>query len=128
MFSYVNWIAAAGATAAERAIEEDRHAADTWQVIQDNPISIVFRTAAGVSLAAQTVRIDSDNSASDAESAAGAAPKRKVIITGVKGHPTIADADIKERYTFVLDNDLYRVVDVLPGIIGEVQAVAESSG
>lgn len=128
MLDLIKWQGATIATAAERAMTEDEYAADTWLVIQDNPQSIVFRTAAGVDLAAQTVRIDSDNSATDAESAAGSAPKRKVIITGIKGHPTITDTNIKEGYRFNLDNDQYRVVDILAGTIGEVQAVAEATG
>jgi hypothetical protein len=122
MLSYTDWINANHATAAERTAVEESHAADTLQVIQDNPTSIAFKTAAGATLAAQTVRIDSDNSASDAESVAGAAPRRKIVITAA------VDADIKEGYRFVLDGDQYRVVDIIPGTIGEVQAICEATG
>lgn len=124
MIPYATWISQI-ATAGERAVEEDNHAGDTWAVINDNPVSLTFRTGAGTPVSAQTVRVDSDNSASDAESTSGVAPRRKLVITGVKGHPTVADTDVKKGYTFLLNGLQYRVVDVLPGIVGEVQAIAE---
>lgn len=115
-----------------------KRAANAWRRIGDKPASIVFTVPRSVSatgvvtaettLAAQTVRVEADNRAMLAESVAGAGAKRRVIIFGVKDHDVIDDTDVEKGYTFVLDDRLYRVMDVIkpPRIIGEVQAFAEA--
>ena len=122
------WLGYKNTFAALPTASEAIRAEKAWGRIQDKPLEIAFKTPTGVTLAAQTVRIDSDNGASLAESAAGAAPKRKVDILGIKGHATLADTIIKEGYRFVYEDDLYTVVDIRTKTIGEVQAIAESSG
>jgi hypothetical protein len=109
------------------AIPETERAALAWRRINDKPTSVAFRTAAGATVAAQTVRIESDNSATAAESAAGAAAKRKVIVFGVRNHATVADTDIREGYRFVYLNDEYRCVDTIV-TLGEIQGVFEATG
>lgn len=130
MFSLSSWLGGTQKTAAQRAAREQRRAAhadnrinDKWEVTT----TVAFKNAAGTILAAQEVRIESDNSATPSESAAGAAPKRKVIVYGVRDHATIADTDIKEGYRFVLHNDEYRVVDIIL-TLGEIQGIAEATG
>lgn len=108
-------------------MREQERAADAWQRINEKPSSVAFRNVAGTILAAQTVRIEVDNRASDNISAAGAAPKMKAIVYGVRNHATLANTDIKEGYRFVYANDEYRCVDIIL-TLGEIQGVFEASG
>lgn len=130
MFSLSSWIGGTQKTAAQRAAREQRRAAhadnrvnDKWEVTT----TVAFKNAAGTILAAQEVRIESDNSATPSESAAGSAAKRKVIVYGVRDHATIADTDIKEGYRFVYHNDEYRCIDVILQL-GEIQGIFEATG
>lgn len=109
------------------AIPATERAALAWKRINDKPTSVTFRSATGSTVAAQLVRIESDNTATAAESAAGSAAKRKVIVFGVRNHPTVADTDIKEGYRFVLLNDEYKCVDTIL-TLGEIQGVFEAIG
>lgn len=109
------------------AIAEAPRAANAWRRIQDKPSSVAFKKPDGTTLAAQTMRVEYDNRASLAQSEAGAAPNRKLILFGIKGHATLADTDMEEGYRFVFDNDEYRITDVLP-TIGERQATCEQNG
>jgi hypothetical protein len=113
-------------TPAQKAANE---AVFAKQKIDLAPVSVIFKNSAGTSLAAQVVRIDSDNRPNMNETAAGTSPKRKVIIFGIRNHPTLANTDIKKGYTFTLPEDVtdkYVVLDItrLPG---EIQATAEVS-
>ncbi len=121
------WLAAGGDLAALPTETEAQRAARAWRRIGDKPTSVTFKKPNGTTLAAQTVRLESDNSASLAESEAGAAPRRKLIIFGVRNHATVTDTDIAEGYRFISGNDLYRVVDIIT-TLGEVQGVAEATG
>lgn len=151
-----SWLGGASAFVPTPTDNEGARAILTWRRILDKPSSVVFRTPAGTFLAAQTVRLETDSVASPAESAAGLAPRRRLVIFGVKNYPssgvsddplsgqpiglllvltytgavvtTVVDTDIEEGYRFILTNDEYRVVDVLPNLIGEIQAVAEATG
>jgi hypothetical protein len=127
MIPYAAWLQGTHITAGDRALTEQGRAADAWQRINDKPLSVAFKTTSGTTLAAQTVRVESDNSATPAESAAGVAPKRKVIVFGVRGHLTVANTDIKEGYRFVYAGDQYRCVDVILQT-GEIQGVFEVAG
>jgi hypothetical protein len=109
------------------AIPSAERAALAWARIQDKPTSVTFKTPAGATLAAQTVRVESDSGASPAESAAGLAPRRKVTLFGIRGHATLADTVVAEGYRFVLSGDEYRVMDLIL-TIGEIQAVGEATG
>lgn len=109
------------------AISETERAALAWRRIQHKPASVAFRTPAGATLAAQTVRIESDTSASLSTSAAGAGATRKVIVFGIRNHATLPDTVVGEGYRFVWSDDMYTVTDVIV-TLGEVQAIAEAVG
>jgi hypothetical protein len=109
------------------AISETERAALAYRRILDKPTSVVFKTAAGVTLAAQTVRVESDSIARPAMSAAGLAPVRRVVVFGIKGHATLADTNMAEGYRFVLGNDELRIVDIIL-TLGEIQGLAEATG
>lgn len=110
--------------AATRTVQR---AKDAWRRISQKPLSIVLKPSSGADRAAQTVRVESDNSATLAESAAGAAPRRKVIVFGVRDHPTISNTVIVEGDRFVYLNDLYRCVDTII-TLGEIQGIFEATG
>ncbi len=102
-------------------------AAAAWNRIGQKPSEVVFKNRAGTSLAAQTVRIEYDNRASESQSDAGKAPVRKLTIYGVVNHNLIDDTDIDEGYRFVYEGDEYRVVDTIT-TLGEIQATCEATG
>lgn len=119
-----SWLGAGGGTPTDK---EGERAALAYRRIQDKPTSVAFRTPAGATLAAQMVRIESDTSASMAESAAGAAAKRKVIVFGIRNHATLPNTQVGEGYRFIWAEDQYTVVDVIL-TLGEVQAICEVVG
>lgn len=123
--SFDLWLGTASPATVQPIPATDR-AALAYSRILDKPTSVVFKTST-TALAAQTLRVESDNSATPRESAAGNAPRRKVIVYGIRGHATLADNDIKEGYRFVLDGDELRCVDRIL-TIGEVQGIFESIG
>lgn len=127
MVDFAQWLAQAGTldptvneTTAGRAVM-------AWRHILEKPISVVFLTPAGITLGPQTVRLESDNTATTSERPLQRVVKRKVIIFGVQDHPTEDDTVLGEGYRFVHDNDQYTVVDVIR-TQGEVQGVAEVVG
>ena len=123
-----DWIDGITATPKSRLLKEQRRAAEAWRrILEHDPKQIVFKTAAGVKLPVQTVRLESDNGATASVSTAGGAPTRKVFIYGIKNHANLPNTDIKEKYTFVMDNDLYTCVDVIV-VLGEIQAIFEATG
>lgn len=109
------------------AIPEGERAALAWSRILDKPTSVVLKTASGVNRAAQTVRIEVDNRSSLANSAVGAAPRMAVIVYGIKNHPTLPDTIMAEGDRFVLNNDSYRIEDIIL-TLGEIQGVAVATG
>lgn len=121
------WLADAGDLAATPTAVEAQRAVLAHRRILDKPTSVTFRTPAGATLAAQTVRVESDSNASQATSAAGQGAVRRVVVFGVKGHPTVAATIMEEGYRFVLQNDEYRIVEVID-TIGERQGIAEATG
>lgn len=106
------------------ASEKTERAILAWRRISEKPTSIVVKTSSG-SLAAQTVRIESDSRATDTKTVAGGSPRRKVIIFGVYDHPTVANTNLKEGWYFNLGEDRYNIQDVIY-TLGEVQAIAEA--
>jgi len=104
-----------------------QRAQDAARRIGEKPTSVVFKTAAGATLPAQSLRLEYDNRASLASSAAGAAPRMNVIIYGVRGHPTLVDSDIKEGYRFNFGGDAYSVADIILQL-GEIQGIAVVTG
>lgn len=121
------WLSDAGDLVGIPTATEQLRAALAWRRINDKPSSVAFKTPAGVTLAAQTIRVESDSSASPATSEAGMAPTRKVVLFGVRNHATVADTIVDEGYRFVGGGDEYRVVAII-NTLGEVQALAEASG
>lgn len=111
------------------AIDAGPRAVLAWRRILDKPTSVVFKTAAGASVSAQTVRIEHDSRATQPTSAAGQAAVRTVTVFGVRDHPdaAVADTDVAAGYRFVHEGEEYRVVDVVT-TLGEVQAFCEAVG
>lgn len=110
------------------ALAEAPYAAIAWRTILDKPTSVTFKNAAGTILAAQTVRVENDSTATPAESAAGVAPRRKVVLFGIKGHSTLPMTDFQSGYRFNLDGAEYRIVGVNDRLLGERQATCEKNG
>jgi hypothetical protein len=106
---------------------EALRAAAAWHRIQDKPSSIAFKPVSGATLSAQTIRVESDSNASPSVSAAGAAPRRRVVIFGIRNHATLANTNLAEGYRFVYLNDEYRIVDIIL-TLGEIQGIAEAIG
>lgn len=109
------------------AIPAQNRAAAAWNRINDKPSSVAFKNAAGTIQAAQTVRIEYDNSASQSEDVSGQTAVRKLIVFGVRGHGTITNTDIREGYRFVYDGDEYKCVSTIL-TIGEIQGIFEVTG
>lgn len=143
--------------AAGTPIRESERAALAWRRIQHKPTSVAFRTPAGVTLSAQTVRLEYDTAAALQESAAGRAPRMPLIIFGVRnyggngnggavtagmplglllaltyataggGGSTGITTDMEEGYRFVHEDDEYTIQDIIE-TIGERQALAVAVG
>ncbi len=120
----VNW---SGWLGVGQAIPSAPRAALAWARIQEKPTSVTFKTAAGVTLAAQTLRVELDSRASVITSAAGAAPQMGVVVFGIRGHSSLSDTVMAEGYRFVYGGDEYRIEDVIL-TIGEMQGVAVRTG
>lgn len=109
-------------------IAETERASLAWSRIQDKPSTVSFKTPAGAILAAQTVRVEPDDKATGETGQSGmTGHMRYCIIFGVINHDTVTDTDMEEGYRFVLNNDEYRITDVLI-TLGSIQGNAESSG
>lgn len=108
--------------------EVQTRAINTLRRINENPLPVTFETPTGATLGSQTVRADWDNSASMGIGNAGAAPTRKLIVLGVKGHPTVADTDIKTGYTFWYAKKKFTCVGIIPNQIGQIEATFEMVG
>lgn len=121
-----SWLGAAGDLAELPTSIESTRAALAWRRINDKKSSIAFRTAAGTTLAAQTVRLEYSDRSTVVTSDSGAAPKNDLVIFGIRNHAlkasTYPDTDMKTGYTFNLDNFSYRINDVVK-TIGELQGV-----
>ena len=100
-----------------------RRAVDAWERIQDNASSITVLRGS-TNLSAQTVRVELVREGQDRTGASGQAGVWRVVVFGVRDHPTQTDTDIQKGDRFVYGGSEYRViaVSVLPG---EVQATAE---
>jgi len=127
MVDLTTWTTRIVKSARERKLKEDQRAAEAFRRICIKPTVVVFRTPSGARLAGQTVRVESDNTATPGESTAGSAPVRKVIVYGVRKHPTEPDTIMKEGYVFVFEGDEYKCVDVIV-TLGEIQGIWEATG
>ena len=118
------WLSTGGGGPAGQAATR---AALAWRRIQDKPSSLAFRTPAGVTLAAQSVRVENDSNASPTTSTAGKSAARRVVVFGVRDHATEADTDVAVGYRFVLNSEEFRVEDIIL-TLGEVQALCQAVG
>ena len=125
--NFDSWLAGSNYILPTPAETTAERAANAWRMINDNPSSVAFKKPDGTVLAAQTVRLERDNRASLAQSAAGNAPRANLIVFGVLDHPSIADTDMDEGYRFNANGDAYRIIDVIR-TLGEIQGVAEAIG
>lgn len=121
------WLSDAGDLAATPTATEAQRAALAWRRINDKPTEVAFRTPAGTTLAAQTVRIEPDSVAGMATSEVGAGQVRKAVVFGVRNHATQSDTVMDDGYRFVLDGDEYRCVGILK-TLGEIQGYFEATG
>jgi hypothetical protein len=121
------WTSKIVKTPQERLLNEQQRASEALRRIGIKPTAVVFRTPNGTRLAAQNIRLESDNSATPGESTAGSAPVRKLIAYGIKNHATEPDTNMKEGYVFVFEGDEYKCVDVIV-TLGEIQGIWEATG
>lgn len=125
------WLSDAGDLAATPVETVQQRAALAYRRILDKPSSVAFKTPAGTTLSAQTVRIEPDSSAGTATSEAGGAQVRKATVFGVRGHAlsasSVPDTNIDDGFRFILNGDEYRCVGILL-THGEVQGYFEASG
>jgi hypothetical protein len=110
------------------SIAETERASLAWTRINDKPSSVTFKTPSGATLAAQTVRVEVDDGASLKMGESGmSGPMRNCVIFGVINHESITDTDMEEGYRFILNNDEYRITDVIV-TLGSIQGNAEQLG
>ena len=109
-------------------IDDAARAQRVWLKILRKPVSVVMTRpgtltkggkAPDTILAAQTVRVALDNRPTEVVGVAGSAPRFQATVYGVRDHPdaAVTDTDIEEGYTFDMDGDHYRCVNVklVPG-------------
>lgn len=101
-----------------------QRAALAWRRINDRPSSVVL-IRAGTPLAAQTMRIEFDNSSSMVNGTLVRTGVQRLTLFGVKNHPTIADTNIQRGDRFNLGLAQYEVKSVLTPP-GETQGLCES--
>jgi len=123
MANFDTWL-----TQGNEPISVTSRAVDAWNRINRNPTSITIIQKDETELAAQTVRIEFDNSM-DSErkgdgGGGGMSARRDAIVFGVKNHPTVTDTNIQRGDRFAVNGQIYRVVQVIL-VPGEVQATCE---
>jgi hypothetical protein len=96
-----------------------------WLRINRKPKTITIKRK-GETLAEQTVRLELGSIANDERGENAMPGVQRIVIFGVKDHPTVADTDIKSGDRFNVDNKQYEVVSVVDTIVGEIQAVGEA--
>lgn len=105
-------------------------AASEWRRILDRPSSIVISRGQGTrarTLAAQTVRLESDDTSSVRQSQAEnmVVGVQHVTVFGIRDHATRADTDIERSDRFFIDGVTYEVISIMTPP-GEVQAICEA--
>ena len=110
-----------------KAVEQrdaQRIAVGVWRNIQRAPNSLVL-IRAGVAQPVQTVRMEHDSSILTNDAPTRLNVRQRVVVFGVKDHPTQADTDIVSQDRFIYERREYEVKTVLQ-VIGGVQAFAEA--
>ncbi len=108
-------------------LDAEGRAAYAWRRIQDRPTSITLtREGTGV-LAAQDVRIESDNTVSDTTSTGTNTQTaiQKLTVFGVRDHATVPDTNIQRSDRFRINGVNYEVMSLMTPP-GEVQAICEA--
>lgn len=105
-------------------IDDGSRAVDAWSRIQADTSSVVI-VRDGPSLAAQTVRVEFSGTGEESQNATGRSGRQRVVIFGVKNHPTVTDTNIQARDRFVINEKQFEVITVITPP-GEVQAFAEA--
>lgn len=106
-------------------IDAAARAQDAWARIQRNPLTVTV-VRGNTALAAQTVRLVLDKTASEPSADGGVSGSvRGGVLFGVVDHPTEADADLQRGDIFALHGTKYRVLHV-GRYPGEVQARVEA--
>lgn len=105
------------------ANKTEQRAAAAWRRINEKPSTVTFKTANGAPVAAQTVRIESDNRPGVVSSPAGVAAQMQFIIYGVRDHTTVDDTVMLEGFRFTLGDYEYRISDIILQT-GEIQGIA----
>lgn len=105
----------------------ETRAALAWRRISDRPTSIII-TRAKTQIAAQTVRIEWDNTATDHLNPAvnTITAVQKATVFGVRDHATEPDTDIQRSDRFRIEGVDYQVVSIMTPP-GEVQAICEAT-
>lgn len=95
--------------------------------IQEKPTSIVIMRDGAADLAAQTVRIEPMGYSSETEGQINTPSQATLVIMGYKGHPTVADTNIRRGDRFVAHDVLYDVIEVVHSFTDRVVATARVS-
>lgn len=105
-----------------------QRAAMAWERIQDRPTSITVTRGTGtgrVTLAAQTVRLEWDDTSRRLDQALTTTTVSQVIVFGIRSHATLADTNLKTGDRFNADGTAYEVMTVVKPP-GEIQAVCQA--
>ena len=109
--------------------KDDRaRAVEAWERIGEKATAITIRRG-GETLDTQTVRIEmSDGGREDLDLRRGlnvTPGVQRVVVFGVRQHPTVADTDIQRGDRFVVGVTEFEVIGVI-AVVGEVQAICEA--
>jgi hypothetical protein len=96
---------------------------DTARLISHKSTSITV-VRAGVSLTAQTVRIEDMGRTREVQTEGGQTAIADTLILGYFGHPTITDTDLQTGDRFAVAGVGYEIVGLLPGLTDSLQAWA----
>ncbi len=108
----------------DEPIDAESRAVDAWSRIQQDP-KIIEIIRDGEEVDEQTVRIEFSGTGEEASSPGGRLSRQRLVVFGVKDHPTEADTDIKPRDRFAINKKQYEVITVI-NPPGEYQAFCEA--
>lgn len=105
---------------------------DTARTIAERPTTIIVSRDRGdgnfVELAPQTVRLEivqNIRSGVELRDALVAISKQYVVILGYKDHPTIPDTDLLRADTFVYQNRIWEIIEIIDTLPGRLMASAD---
>lgn len=101
----------------------------TDKVIKDKPSTIVISRVDGTTLSPQTVRIEQTRIQPDKDvGRSGREVNANAVLIGYKGHPDIADTDVRVGDKFVLNGKRFEIRFIQPETVGFVEAWLEVIG